>query len=80
MRQRDVAGIAQRLAGGLRAVTDGLPARKRLVTSLEVLVPAAVVARLCRKRAAVQPRRQRDELEGRAGLIAVGHAAVAPLL
>ena len=76
----DVAGILQRLCGRFRAMTGKPPAGQCLGTALEFLRAAAVEMIVQRDRTAVQCGSQCDDLEGRAGLVAVGNAAVAPLL
>ena len=80
MSEGDVAGILQRLRGRLRAVSVMLPAVQRLRTTFEGLDAAAVEAVVQRDRAGVQARCQRDDLKGRARLVAVADAAVSPLL
>ena len=79
MAKGDVAGIAERLRGRLRTVTGGFPAVKDLLTAGELFLTAAVERVVQRDGSGIDCGGQRDEFEGRTRLIAVGHAAVAPL-
>ena len=75
----DVAGIAQCLHGGLTAVAGGLPAADNLVAAFKLIRAGALIGVVAGDGPGVQARGQGDRLEGGAGLIAVGDAAVAPL-
>ena len=76
----DVAGFLQGLRRGLAAVAGMVPAVEDLLAALDLLGAAAVKRIGRRDCAGIECRRQREDLERRARFIAVGDAAVAPLL
>ena len=76
----DIAGILEGLGGGLAAVAAVPPAVQGLLATLQFFRACAVEGVAQGNGAGIQPRRQSKQLKGRAGLIAVGNTAVAPLL